>query len=76
MQALWTVSRHGMGSQVSNICEIGKAVTGCGGFVLVCGEGLEEQGRYSDHEYNCECNQEVSDPQVDSNDYEVPEPDR
>lgn len=38
-------------------------------------EGLEEQGRYSYQEYDCKCNQEVSDPEVDSDDYEVPEPD-
>ena len=45
-------------------------------FVLFLGEGLGKQGNYSDQEYNCECNQEVSDPQVDSDGYEVPEPDR
>lgn len=43
--------------------------------VWLYGEGLEEQGRYSDQEYDCKCYQEVSDPKVDSDDYEVPEPD-
>lgn len=43
--------------------------------VLLYREGLEEQGRYSYQEYDCKCNQEVSDPEVDSDDYEVPEPD-
>jgi len=31
----------------------------------MCGDESGKEGHYSDNEYNCKCDQEVQDPEVD-----------